>query len=210
MEKYLVTLQETNISLHVALTKILADFKHDHRKTCMEKKHVSKIKHCLTVPRKCARKYIYMVGGFTRPKGGRWSDAKTLSNVERFDTFYHSWHCVPSCQFARSSLGAGVINGQVCVVGGENDSLIFDSVETYDPVTHEWNLLPGMTTPRLVNLSHVTRKPVFRVCDQLRLKQPCSATETTWSCNFDFASIYIILSRLRTTKAPIRLGRCAG
>ena len=148
MDKYITTLQETDISLNVALTKILADFRIDHRKAMVEKKYYSKIKHSLTVPRKCARKNIYVVGGFTRPKGGRWSDAKTLSSVERFDTFYHTWHDLPSCQFPRSSLGSGVINGQVCVVGGENDSLIFDSVETYDPVTDEWTLLPGMTTPR--------------------------------------------------------------
>ena len=148
IDKYLTTLQDMDISLHVALSKILADFKTDHRKSHAEKKHVSKIKPSLLVPRKCARKNIYMAGGFTRPKGGRWSDAKTLSSVERFDTFYHTWHGIPSCQFPRSSLGSGVINGQLCVVGGENDSLIFDSVETYDPVTHEWSLLPGMTTPR--------------------------------------------------------------
>ena len=28
-------------------------------------------------------------------------------------------------------------------------------------------------------MSHVTRKPVFRVCDQVRLKPPCLADETS-------------------------------
>ena len=31
----------------------------------------------------------------------------------------------------------------------------------------------------LYNLSHITRKPVFGVCDQLRLKPACSADETS-------------------------------
>ena len=29
-------------------------------------------------------------------------------------------------------------------------------------------------------MSHVTRKPVFGVCDQVRLKPACSATEASW------------------------------
>ena len=31
----------------------------------------------------------------------------------------------------------------------------------------------------LILMSHVTRKPVFGVCDQIRLEPPCSATETS-------------------------------
>ena len=39
----------------------------------------------------------------------------------------------------------------------------------------------GIKKPSQVqdNLSHVTRKPVFRVCDQLRLKPACSVEETS-------------------------------
>ena len=36
-------------------------------------------------------------------------------------------------------------------------------------------------TTNIDNKSHVTRKPVSEVCDQVRLKLACSATGTSWS-----------------------------
>ena len=57
----------------------------------------------------------------------------------------------------------------------------------------------------------VTRKPVFGVCDQVRLKPSCTAVET--SLGHEILGIEtkgIILSRHRTTMALIRLRRCAG
>ena len=51
----------------------------------------------------------------------------------------------------------------------------------------------------------------FEVCDHVRLKPACSATEASWSLEiFGLASIDIILFRQRTTKVLIRLRRCAG
>ena len=45
------------------------------------------------------------------------------------------------------------------------------------------------------------RKPVFGVLYQARLKQVCSATETSWSLEISaIESIDILLSRQRTTK----------
>ena len=55
------------------------------------------------------------------------------------------------------------------------------------------------------------RKPVFGVCNQVRHKLACSATETTYS--LEISAIVrrdIILSRQRTTKVLIRLRGCAG
>ena len=60
-------------------------------------------------------------------------------------------------------------------------------------------------------LSLVTRKPVFGVCDQVRLKPACSVIEA--SKGHEIANIEtrdIILSRQRTTKVLIRLRVCAG
>ena len=55
------------------------------------------------------------------------------------------------------------------------------------------------------------RKPVFGVCDQVRLKRACSATETSQSLEIlDLASIDIMLFRQQTTKMLIRLRGCAG
>ena len=60
------------------------------------------------------------------------------------------------------------------------------------------------------NMSHVTRKSVFGVCDMVRLKLACSASEARLSLEIlDLAGIRIILSKQWTTKALIRLHRCA-
>ena len=64
---------------------------------------------------------------------------------------------------------------------------------------------------RNATLSYVTRKPVFQVCDQLRLKPACSAAETSQGFEIlAIASKGIILSKQQTTKALIRLRGCAG
>ena len=60
-------------------------------------------------------------------------------------------------------------------------------------------------------LSHVTRKSVFRIFDKVRHNPACSATELSWSLEIsDIETRSIILSRKQTTKALIRLHRCTG
>ena len=60
-----------------------------------------------------------------------------------------------------------------------------------------------------LHMSLVTRKPVWGVCDQLRLKLACPASEVSKSLEFlDIASRDIILSKQRTTKVLIRLRIC--
>ena len=55
-------------------------------------------------------------------------------------------------------------------------------------------------------MSFVTRKPVFGVCDQVRLEPACLAIETSQSLEIlEIASIGNILSKQRTLKVLIRL-----
>ena len=55
------------------------------------------------------------------------------------------------------------------------------------------------------------RKPVFGVCDQVRLKPACAATETSSRLEISYVETRgIILSEQRTTKALISLRGCAG
>ena len=62
-----------------------------------------------------------------------------------------------------------------------------------------------------IRMSLVTRKPVFGVFDQVRLKPACLAAETSWRLEIsDIETGDIILSRKRTTKVLIRLHGCAG
>ena len=62
-----------------------------------------------------------------------------------------------------------------------------------------------------IQMSLVTRKPVFGVCDQVRLKPTCWATGMSSSLAIlDIVSVDIILSKHQTAKALISLRRCAG
>ena len=57
----------------------------------------------------------------------------------------------------------------------------------------------------------VTRKPVFVVFDKVSLKPFSPATETSYKIEISpVASLHIILSKNRITKALIRLRGCAG
>ena len=59
-------------------------------------------------------------------------------------------------------------------------------------------------------MSLVTRKPVFGIFDQVRLKPSCSALEMSESCEIaNKETRDIILSRQWTTKELIRLHGCA-
>ena len=53
-------------------------------------------------------------------------------------------------------------------------------------------------------MSHITRKPVFGISDQVRLKPACSATETSLGLNIlHIETTDIILSKQRITKAQM-------
>ena len=57
-------------------------------------------------------------------------------------------------------------------------------------------------------MSHITRKPVFRICNQVRLKPVCAVTETRKRLEIsDTETRDIILSRQWTTKVLIKLRR---
>uniref|UniRef100_A0A8C5QBP8 Intracisternal A particle-promoted polypeptide n=1 Tax=Leptobrachium leishanense TaxID=445787 RepID=A0A8C5QBP8_9ANUR len=99
-------------------------------------------------PRRKARKFLYAIGGYTRLFGGRWSDSRALSCVERYDTFSQYWCTVSSLHRARSGMSVAVLEGKIYVLGGEKDSMIFDCVECYDPVHKQWTSVSCLNVPR--------------------------------------------------------------
>uniref|UniRef100_A0A8C3CAD6 Actin-binding protein IPP n=1 Tax=Cairina moschata TaxID=8855 RepID=A0A8C3CAD6_CAIMO len=136
-----------DFSLRVALQTLLKEYC-EVCKSPKENKVSSFLQASKGRPRRKARKYLYAVGGYTRLQGGRWSDSRALSCVERFDTFSHYWTTVSSLHQARSGLGVAVVGGMVYAIGGEKDSMIFDCTECYDPVTKQWTTVASMNHPR--------------------------------------------------------------
>ncbi|XP_078264610.1 actin-binding protein IPP isoform X2 [Rhinoraja longicauda] len=113
------------------------------------KKYVIEILDPVRFPLLSSRRlFKYIEGGYTRLQGGRWSDSRTLSCVERFDSFSQYWTTVSSLHQARSGLGVAVLEGMIYVIGGESDSMIFDCAERYDPVSKQWATVASMNSPR--------------------------------------------------------------
>uniref|UniRef100_A0A3P9IWW4 Intracisternal A particle-promoted polypeptide n=1 Tax=Oryzias latipes TaxID=8090 RepID=A0A3P9IWW4_ORYLA len=137
----------TDFSLRVALQTLLKEYT-EVSKSPKENKLYSQLQPAKMRPRRKARKYLYAIGGYTRLQGGRWSDSRALSCVERFDTFNQYWTTVSSLHQARSGLGVAVLEGMIYVVGGEKDSMIFDCTERYDPVTKQWAAAASLNFPR--------------------------------------------------------------
>lgn len=144
LEAYIETCSD--LSLKIALRKLTQDFRFD-RQLPYELK-VGRVKPYLFRPRRSARKNIYIIGGYTRDLGGRWSDSQSLCTVECFNTFHEQWKCIPPLRHARSGHGVVVLNGLVYVIGGESDSLIFDNMECLDPTANKWTMMASMTLPR--------------------------------------------------------------
>ncbi|XP_033738171.1 actin-binding protein IPP-like [Pecten maximus] len=136
----------SDLSTKVVIQKFVQDF-HLERQISL-KLHQNRIKPHMLNPRKCARKNIYVIGGNKQSDEWRWSDGVTVPTVEKFDTLTMDWTSMSDMQFSRSSHGAVVLNGQIYVVGGENDSLICDNVECYDPASNKWSSLPCLNYPR--------------------------------------------------------------
>ncbi|XP_042318763.1 actin-binding protein IPP isoform X1 [Sceloporus undulatus] len=136
-----------DFSLRVALQTLLKEYC-EVCKSPKESKVSSFLQTAKARPRRKARKYLYAVGGYTRLQGGRWSDSRALSCVERFDTFSQYWTTVSSLHQARSGLGVAVLGGMVYAIGGEKDSMIFDCTERYDPITKQWAAVASMNHPR--------------------------------------------------------------
>ena len=45
-----------------------------------------------------------------------------------------------SLRLARSGHGVTVMDGCIYVAGGESDSMIYDSVESFDPAENKWQV----------------------------------------------------------------------
>ncbi|MGH0170427.1 UNVERIFIED_CONTAM: hypothetical protein FKN15_001190 [Acipenser sinensis] len=137
----------SDFSLRVALQTLLKEYT-EVSKSPKENKMFSVLQPAKIRPRRKARKYLYAIGGYTRLQGGRWSDSRALSCVERFDSFSQYWTTVSSLHQARSGLGVAVLEGMIYVIGGEKDSMIFDCAERYDPVTKQWAAVASLNFPR--------------------------------------------------------------
>ena len=140
-----------DLSLRVALGKLLADFNPDRqpRNTGVFKSQPKSASQSLNYkPRRCAIKNLVVVGGYSRQRGQRWNDTIYLESVDKCDSFNQTWTRLPSISIPRNGHGLGMVNGTLYAIGGECESLMYDSVEMLDPVEKKWIQAPSLLRPR--------------------------------------------------------------
>nr|XP_033771289.1 actin-binding protein IPP isoform X5 [Geotrypetes seraphini] len=130
----------TDFSLRVALQTLLREFceihhfPKDSRVSCFL--HASKVH-----PRRKARKYLYVVGG--------WIGAEIGNTVERYDPEENLWQLVGSMPLPRYYFGCCEMQGLIYVIGGiSNEGIELRTAEIYNPITKQWAPLPSMETRR--------------------------------------------------------------
>lgn len=99
---------------------------------------------------------LYAVGGFNAAltQGG------ALNVVEAYDTISKTWTTKASLPTPRRSMAAGVVNGSLIVVGGQNDSKSIATVEAYDSSKDRWMTVGTMPIARTFS-SAVTLNNTF-------------------------------------------------
>ena len=101
-------------------------------------------------PRTHSKKYFYLVGGYMRKSDACRNETVSLADVERIDEAMTNSHTlICPMNHPRNSFGVAALNGLVYAIGGEKDSLIYDSIECYNPILNQWNLMASMETPRV-------------------------------------------------------------
>jgi N-acetylneuraminic acid mutarotase len=98
-----------------------------------------------------------VVNGKVYAIGGVDSVGNVLNIVEVYDPISNSWNppgplgTPTGMPTARVGLAAAVVNGKIYAVGGEDGtfSIIFNTVEVYDPSTNSWSTAGSMPTARL-------------------------------------------------------------
>ncbi|OMC16785.1 MULTISPECIES: serine/threonine-protein kinase [unclassified Mycobacterium] len=86
--------------------------------------------------------YVYTVGG-------RFLSAdKNSAALERFDPAAGTWTKLVGMPTPRGSYGATYIDGRIVAVGGEEPTMVLNTVEMYDIANAKWSTLAPMPTSR--------------------------------------------------------------
>src|SRR5262249_33710835 len=94
---------------------------------------------------------LYVVGGWAGPSGsGQCQTANasgTIAVNEVFDPATNMWTSKAAMPTARNHASIPVLNGQLYVVGGGNDTVgALATSESYDPATDQWTTQPSLPT----------------------------------------------------------------
>lgn len=84
---------------------------------------------------------IYVIGGWTLdgPGDGQWLDTAWIYDTSQPQG---KWQQLPSTPFRRRALAAAAWNGKLVALGGmDDDAVVSERVDAFDPVTGKWTQL---------------------------------------------------------------------
>ncbi len=99
---------------------------------------------------------LYAVGG----SNPALTQSGALNVVGAYDTISKTWTTKASLPTPRRSMAAGVVNGSLIVVGGQDDGKSIAAVEAYDPSNDRWMTVGTMPIARAF-MSAVTLNNTF-------------------------------------------------
>ncbi|XP_047395721.1 kelch-like protein 33 isoform X1 [Sciurus carolinensis] len=98
-----------------------------------------------------------------------YSHSNTLASTLRWDPSQEDWEEVaPLCQ-ARSFFPLVALDGQLYALGGRNDGVALDSVETYNPELNIWRPAPALPAPCFAHAAAILE-------DRLYVSGGCNGT----------------------------------
>jgi N-acetylneuraminic acid mutarotase len=81
--------------------------------------------------------------------GGRFQSPENNTGVhEVYDPATDSWRELAPLPTPRSGTAGATLGGRVLILGGENNTGVFNENEAYDPTTDSWTELTPLPTPR--------------------------------------------------------------
>ncbi len=141
---------------HCALYKDAGPMMYKAYTACLQEQQCSKTS---SSPRTYSKRYFYIIGGLIqRPSTS--VDPVSLANVERCEVPAQCADENPSFEFLqtnnvqpmnqpRDNLAVTSVNGLIYAIGGEDESLVYDSIECYNPIVDQWIIKASMLSPRV-------------------------------------------------------------
>lgn len=86
--------------------------------------------------------------GLSAPSGAKMVGERSVESRRAVRLVQARVEAHAPIKYPRNGHGAAALNGFIYVIGGESDSLIYDTVEKYDCNTNKWSNSKSMTVPR--------------------------------------------------------------
>ena len=97
---------------------------------------------------------IYCMGGWT-------AGVSNTGHVLVYNPLENSWTQLPDMPSPRHGFKLVILDNKIWAIGGSDDSLYLDVVESFDPITGLWNAEESMNSARHWPVAWVEQNKIF-------------------------------------------------